>query len=156
MEHFTPKYRRNPNEKIHSLYSGVAQGNQTVTTIVRPSLDRNRMEATKVHGPGLPRGQGGRIAVLVLGGMETTLDEMEYITAAAQDKKFIPQRGPGEIASMCRLLLNRRNEQIDAARKRRLANPSEAPRKRPVRLYLPVGYRMIPTSEPGLKMAVRV
>ena len=156
MEYFTPRFRRNPNEKIHSIYSGVAHGNRTVTTIIRPSLDRNRMEAAKVYAPGLARGEGGRIAVLVLGGRETTLDEMEYIIAAAQDKKFVPQRGPGEIASMCRLLLNRRNEQIEAARKRRLGNPSEAPRKRPVRLYLPVGVRMVPTSEPGLKMAVRV
>ena len=52
MDYFVPKYRRNPNEKVESIYSGIAPGNQTVTTVVKPSMDGNHMEATKVYGPG--------------------------------------------------------------------------------------------------------
>lgn len=158
MEIYAPKYRRNPNEKVESFYVGVANGNRTVTTVVKPSLDRNRMEATREYGPGLPRGVGGRIAVLVLAGMETTLDEVEYIVQAKQDKKFIPQRGPGEIAQMGRLLLERRNEAIRARRKYLKANPSEMPkpRKKTARLYLPVGFRYVGTSEPGLQVLARI
>lgn len=153
---YTPQFRRNPNEKIESLYVGVASGNRTVSAIVRPSLDRNRMETTKVYGPGIPRGQGGRIAVLVLGGMETTLDEMEYLIAAKQDKKFVPQRGAGEIAAMGRLLLQRRNQAIEDRQKYLKANPSEMPKKkRTIRLHLPVGFRYMPTSEPGLSILTR-
>ena len=154
MEILIPKYRRNPNEKIESIYSGVAPGNRTVTTVVRPSFDRNRLEATRVYGPGLPRGVGGRIAVLVLGGMETTLDEMEYILQARQEEKFMPRRGPGEIADMCRLLSERRNEQIRQMRKNQ--NLIRMPRRKPVRLHLPVGYRYVGTSEPGLKVLARI
>lgn len=156
METFAPKFRRNPNEKVELLYSGVASGGRTVTTVVKPSLDRNRMEATRVYGPGIPRGQGGRIAVLILGGMETTLDEMEYLIAAKQDKKFIPQRGPGEIAAMGRLLLQRRNQQIEDRQKYLKANPSEAPKKQRIRLHLPVGLRYVGTSEPGLRVLARI
>ena len=158
MEILVPKYRRNPNEKVESFYVGVAGGNRTVTTVVKPSLDRNRMEATREYGPGLPRGVGGRIAVLVLAGMETTLDEVEYIVQAKQDKKFVPQRGPGEIAQMGRLLLERRNEAIRARRKYLKANPSEMPkpRKKTVRLHLPVGFRYVGTSEPGLQVLARI
>ena len=153
-----PKFRYNPNEKIESLYSGVASGNRTVTAVVKPSLDRNRMEATKDFGPGLARGEGGRIGVLVLGGMETTLAEMQYILEAKQAKKFVPKRKSGEIAAMCRLLMERRNEQIEARRKYLKANPSEMPkkRKRTARLYLPAGFRFVGTNEPGLKLAVRI
>lgn len=157
METFTPKYRRNPNEKIHSIYAGVAPGHQTIVSVVKPSLDRNRMEATREYGPGIPRGQGGRIGILVLGGMETTLDEMEYLIEAKQNKKFVPQRKSGEIASMCRLLLERRNEQIEARRKYLKANPSEAPKKkRTIRLHLPVGFRYVGTNEPGLRVLARI
>lgn len=157
MDFLVPKYRRNPNAKVETLYSGVAPGNRTVTTIVKPSLDGNRMEATRVYGPGLPRGVGGRIAVLVLGGMETTLDEMEYLIEAKRDKKFVPQRGPGEIASMGRLLLARRNEQIEARQKYLKANPSEMPKKkRTVTLHLPVGFRYMPTNEPGVRILARI
>jgi hypothetical protein len=157
MDFLVPKYRRNPNAKVESLYSGVASGNRTVTTLVKPSLDANRMEATRVYGPGLPRGSGGRIAVLVLGGMETTLDEMEYIIEAKRSKKFIPQRGPGEIASMARLLFARRNEQIEARQKYLKANPSEMPKKkRTVTLHLPVGFRYMPTNEPGVRILARI
>ena len=157
METFTPKFRRDPNAKVESLYVGVASGGQTVASLRKPSLDGNRMETTRVYGPGLPRGQGGRIGVLVLAGMETTLDEVEYLVAAKQAKKFVPQRGPGEIVTMARLLFNRRNEQIEARKKYLLANPSEAPKKRPtVRLHLPVGYRLMGTSEPGLRVLARI
>src|SRR3990167_8038431 len=97
MEILTQNFKRDGNTKVHSVYAGVSPGGRTVTTIVKPSADQNHMEATKVYGSGLGRGQGGRIAVLVLGGMETTLDEMEYIVAAKQDKKFIPRRNGGEI-----------------------------------------------------------
>ena len=151
-----PKYRRDPNEKVEAIYSGVAPGNRTVTTIIKPSLDRNSMEATREYGDGLPRGVGGRIAVLVLGGMETTLDEMEYIIEAKKQKPFKEQKKPWEIADMCRLLLQRRNERILRDRKYYKANPSERPKKRTVRLHLPVGYRMVNTSEPGLRILAAV
>ena len=157
MDFLVPKYRRDPNEKIESLYSGVASGHQTVTVLVKPSQDRNHMEAIRTYGPGIPRGQGGRIGVLVLGGMETTLDEMEYLIQAKNEKKFIPQRGSGEIVAMARLLIDRRNEQIEERRKYLKANPSEAPkRRRTVRLHLPVGFRYVGTSEPGLKVLARI
>lgn len=154
MEHFTPKYRRNPNEKVHSLYYGVASGGVTMTSVVKPSLDRNRLEATREYGPGLPRGVGGQAAVLILGGMETTLDEIEDILEAKRQKKFEARRSQGEIAQMCRHLIERRNELIRHYRK----NPSEAPRvpKKKVRLHLPVGFRYVGTNEPGLKVLARV
>lgn len=155
MEILVPKYRENPNQMVSAVYAGIAPGGRTVTTVVKPSADRNRMEATRVYGEGLPRGVGGQIGVLVLGGMVTTLAEMEYIIAAKQDKKFVPQRKTGEIAGMCRLLAERRNEQIRAARKQARTNPSTMPKKRTVRLHLPVGFRYVNTSEPGLRVAIR-
>ena len=124
MEHFTPKYRRDPNAKIYSLYQGVAPGGRTVTKVVKPSLDGNHLEATRTYGPGLARGQGGLAAVIVLGGMETTLDEMEYLVEARRQKAFVPKRSGGEIAEMCRMLMERRNDAIKYFRK----NPSETPR----------------------------
>ena len=157
MDYLVPKYRRNPNAKIQALYQGVADGHTTVTRVVKPSLDGNRMEATSEYGPGLPRGQGGRIGVLVLGGMETTLDEMEYLLESRRQKPFVPQRTGGEVARMCRSLMERRNEQIEHWRKYVARNPSEAPKpKKTVRLHLPVGYRYVGTSEPGLKVLARV
>jgi hypothetical protein len=152
MDFLVPKYRRNPNEKVYSLYSGVSNTGGTVTTLVKPSEDRNHLEATRTYGPMMPRGQGGQVAVLILGGMETTLDEMEYILEAKRQKKFVPQRGPREISQMCQLLQERRNEAIKFFRR----NPSEAPRpKKRIRLYLPVGYKMAPTREPGFRVRVR-
>lgn len=151
MQILVPQFKRNPNEKISSIYSGIAPGGRTVTTIEKPSADRNRMEKTRIYGPGLPRGQGGQIAVLVLGGMETTLDEMEYIVQARQAKTFVPRRNESEIAQMCNLLQQRRNEQIIEARKR--ARPVL---KRKVRLHLPVGFRYANTNEPGLKILARI
>lgn len=152
MDFLVPKYRRNPNEKIHSLYQGVANGNRTVTTLVKPGLERNNLEATRTFGPGLEPGQGGQVAVLILGGLETTLDEMEYILEARREKKFVPRRSGKEIAEMCYLLLERRNDLI----RHRQKNPSEKPKKRRVRLHLPVGYRMVPTAVPGLRVLAQI
>ena len=150
MEILTHKYRRKPNEKIDAIYSGVALGGRTVTTIVRPSADGNRMEKSRVYGPGMPRGAGGQVAVLILGGMETTLDEMEYILEAQREKTFVPRRRPQDIVAMCRMLIERRNILIKRAR----VNPSEFPRpkKRRVRMHLPVGYRMVQSSVPGVRL----
>ena len=159
MDFFAPKFRRNPNEKVQSLYYGVANGNQVATRIVKPSQDHTRMETTETTEPGIPRGQGGQIAVLIIGGMETTLDEIEYILEAkkAKDKEkpFVPKRSQGEIAEMCRLLMQRRWEQIKYYKK----NPSEAPKaapKKTVRLHLPVGFRYANTAEPGLNVLARI
>ncbi len=157
MDILTNKFARNPNEMVASVYSGVASGGRTVTTITKASADRNHMETTKVYGPGIPRGQGGHIGVLVLGGMVTTLDEMEYIVAAKKEKRFVPRRNPSDIAGMCRLIAERRNEQIEAARKQATHNPSEMPQKRrTVRLHLPVGVRYVGTDVPGLRVLARI
>jgi len=151
VEVLVPKYRRDPNQMVSSVYVGVASGNRTVTTVVKPSADRTRMESVSTYGEGLPRGASGQIGVLVLGGMVTTLDEMEYIIEAKKEKKFVPKHTPGEIMAMCRLVAERRNEQIREARKLVQRNPSTAPRRR-VRLHLPVGFRYVQTSEPGLRV----
>lgn len=152
MDFYAPKYRRDPNVLVHSLYQGVGPDGTTVTRLVKPSLDGSGMEVTQTYSPGLPRGQGGQAAVLILGGLETTLDEMEYILETRKQKPFVPRRTQSEIVEMCYLLLERRNSLIRHYQK----NPSEAPkRKRRARLYLPVGYRMIPSTEPGLKIAAR-
>jgi len=155
MEIIIPKYRRNPNQMVSSVYVGVASGNRTVTTVVKPSADRNRMESVSTYGEGLPRGVGGQIGVLVLGGMVTTLDEMEYIIEAKKEKKFVPKRTVGEIMAMCKLVAERRNEQIREARKLVQRNPSMTP-KRKIRLHLPVGCRYVQTVEPGLKVLARL
>ena len=154
MELLTNKYRRNPNAMIHSAYLGVGDGHTTVTRITAVNRDADRMETTRAYGVGIPRGQGGRIATLVLGGMETTLDEIEYILQGVKEKKFVPKRTNGDIVTMCRMLAERRNAQVKYLRK----NPSEAPKRKLARrrLYLPVGYRMADTSEPGFKIAMKV
>lgn len=152
MDFLIPKFRRDPNEKVDSLYAGVSPGNHTITTVIKKSRTEDKLEATRTYGPGLQRGQGGRVAILVLGGMETTLDEMEYILQAKQEKKFVPKRTPGDIVRMCELVAERRHDQI----KHLKANPSEMPKKKKtVRMYLPVGYRYVPTSEPGLSILAR-
>ena len=140
MEILTQNFKPNPNQMVSAIYAGIAPGGRTVTTVVKPSVDRNRMEATRVYGEGLTRGVGGQIGVLVLGGMVTPLAEMEYIIAAKQDKKFVPRRHGGEIAGMCRLLAERRNEQIRVARKQARTNPSTMPKKRTVHLHLPFSF----------------
>ena len=154
----SPKYRRNPNQKVDSIYSGVAPDGKTMTRVIKPSADGNNMEAVTTYGPGLERGQGGRVAVLVLGGMETTLDEVEYILEAKRAKKFEPKRGPEEIVQMCRLLIERRNAAILAARKYLRANPSEAQNrpKKTVRLHLPVGFHYRQTEVPGLRILAKI
>lgn len=153
MDFFFPKFKRDPNEKIESLYYGVAHGHQVVTTIVKPSVDRNRMETTRMAAePGMARGEGGRIATLILGGMETTLDEMEYILEEAKQKRFEFKRTRQDIVKMAHVLLERRNDAIKYYRK----NPSEAPKPRPKQLFLPVGCRLVDTNEPGLRVLAEV
>mgnify|MGYP001587946274 FL=1 len=152
IEILTPKYRRNPNEKVESLYFGVGARGTQVLTLTKPSLDRNHMESTRTYSQGIPRGQGGRIATLILGGMEATLDEVEYILEAHKEKKFQQRRSGGEIADMCRLLIEKRNDRFKFFQK----NPSEKPRRRKRRIYLPVGYRYVDTPEPGFKMLAKV
>ena len=152
MEHFTPKFRYDPNAKVDSVYYGVAHGGRLVTSVVKKHPVADRMETTRAYEPGLARGQGGRGAVLILGGMETTLDEMEYLLQRQKEKPFVPRRGGKEIADMCRALTERRNDRIKYFR----ANPSEKPKKQPVRLHLPVGFRWMPTPEPGFQILAKV
>jgi hypothetical protein len=155
VETFTPKFRDDPNEKVYSLYQGIAPGGGTVTTVIKKSRTEDKLEKTRVFGPrAIQRGESGQVAVLVIGLMETSLDEMHYILEARKQKKFVPRRGPGEIAQMCALLRERRNNTIRYYRK----NPSEAPKpkKRTIRLHLPVGFRMMQTSEPGLQVLARI
>lgn len=155
MEYFAPKFRPDPNEKVLSLYRGIAPGGGTVTTLIKKSRTEDKLEKTCTFGPReVQRGESGQVAILVIGGMEASLDEVHYLLAARQQKKFVPQRTPGEISQMCAELRERRNNTIRYYRK----NPSEAPkpRKNTVRLYLPVGLRYVPTSEPGLKVLARI
>lgn len=152
MEFFVPKYRRDPNEKVESLYYGVGPCGTVVTNLVTKSRDADAMMSTKTYETGLARGEGGQAAVIILGGMETTLDEMEDILEAKRQEKFVPRRSGKEIADMCRLLLEQRNDRIRYYQK----NPSEAPKRKTVRLHLPVGFRYVDTSEPGLKILARI
>lgn len=151
MQILVPRYRYNPNAKVDSIYQGVALGNQTVTTVRMPSVDGNRMEAQREYGAMIPRGQGGRVATLVLGGMETSLDEMKYILEECKERRFQEKRTPMQIVDMCRLLNERRNDMVKHFQK----NPSERPRRRKVGLYLPRGYRLMQTDEPGLKVVIK-
>lgn len=152
METFTPKFRRDPNAKVDHIYQGVSPGGRTVTKVVKRHPTEDRLETTRTYGPGLARGQGGMVATIVLGGMEATLDEVEYILEAQRQKPFTPRRSKGEIVQMCQLLQERRNERIKYLRK----NPSEVPKKKPVRLHLPVGFRYVGTETPGLKVLARI
>ena len=151
MQILLQNHKDSPNQMVHSVYSGVSRYGGTVTSITKPSADRQRMETTSIYGPALPRGQGGMIGVLVLGGMETTLAEVRDIIAARQAKKFVPKRNQSEITQMCRLVADRRNELIMEARKRVGPKP-----KRKVVLHLPVGFRYVNTREPGLKVLARI
>lgn len=156
MDFFTPKYKRDPNAKVESLYWGVSNGGGSVTRLVKPSVSGDRMAATRTPGLRiLDRGESGCAGILILGGMETTLDEMEYILEARKQKPFVQRRSGKEIADMCRLVIERRNEMIKYLRK----NPSELsnlPKKRKVRLHLPVGLRYVPTAVPGLKVLAQI
>src|SRR3990167_2063996 len=152
MDILTNNFKRDGNAKVQALYWGVSPLGGTVTTILKKHPTEDRLETTRVFGPTIERGTGGRAAVLVLGGMETTLDEMEDILAMARAKKFKPKRTQGEIAAMCEHLRERRNEAIWEARK---TAPAEPKKKRTIKLYLPVGYRMEETGVPGLRMSVK-
>ena len=153
MELLTHKYRRNPNAMVTTAYVGVASGNRTVTRVTAVNKDADRLESSRVYGAGIPRGQGGRVATLILGGMETTLDEIEYMLEGIKEKKFVPQRKPGDIVAMCRMVAERRNERIKYLRK----NPSEAPKRKPGPvLHLPVGFRMVDAGLPGARVLAKV
>lgn len=155
MELLFPRHRLGPNTPVQSLYSGVGSRGP-VTSIVRAHADGNHLERMSLEGVATPvpgRGEGGNAAVIILGGMETTLDEVRDMLAARRERKFVAQKKPGEIVRMCRELLERRNDALRYFKK----NPSEAPKPRPrVRLLLPRGFRMVPTREPGLEVRVRV
>ena len=154
MEHFTPKYRYDPNEKVESLYFGVGNGNTTVTRVVKKSRDSDSMETSRTYERNsVERLQGGYIGTFIIGGMETTMDEMRDILEAKKEKKWVPRRSGKEIADMCRALIEQRNDDIKYYRK----NPSEAPKPKPKPvLYLPTGYQYVDTSEPGLKILAQV
>lgn len=153
MELLTNRYRRDPNAMVHSAYVGVAPGFRTVTRITQVNRNEDRFATSRIYGVGLPRGASGKAATIILGGMETTLDEVEYMLEGIREKKFTPQRSPSDIARMCQLVAERRNAKIKYWRK----NPSEAPKRRasPV-LHLPVGFRMAQTPIPGFKIAMKV
>lgn len=153
MEILAPKYRRDPNAKVHSAYVGVAPGNRTVTRITQVSQAADGLSTSRVYGTGIPRGQGGRVATIVLAGMETTLDEVEYMLEGIREKKFIEKRSRGDIVKMCKAIAERRNEQIKYWRR----NPTEAPQPKPRKtLYLPRNVRMVQTPIPGFKIAMKV
>ena len=155
MEILGQKYRRNPNQRVQSAYFGVASGMRTVTRVTALNKDADRLETTRAFGAGIPRGQGGQVAHIILGGLETTLDEIEYMLEGIKEKKFVPQRKNGEIALMCQQIAERRNAEIKRLRK----NPSEMkdlPIAKPRRgLYLPKGFRMMQTPIPGFQITVR-
>jgi hypothetical protein len=156
METFTPKYRRDGNAKVDSLYYGVAHGGGMLTSVVKRHPVEDRMEATRTReAGGLARGQSGKAAVIILGGMETTLDEMEYLLVRQKERMaqpFVRRKTGGEVAQMCQDLTQRRNDQIRHFQ----ANPSEKPKKKPVRLHLPVGCHWAPTAVPGFKVMARI
>ena len=137
---------------VASAYVGVASGGRTVSTVTAVNKADDRLERSATFGRGLPRGQGGRIGTFILGGMVTTLDEVEYIVEGIKEKRFVQQKSRGEIAKMCDELAERHNTLI----RHYLRNPSEAPAPRPkAPFYLPVGVRMMQTPEPGFRIAVR-
>ena len=152
MEFFAPKYRDDPNEKVAYLYHGIAPGGRVITKIVKADPEKKHLVSESSFGPGIPRGQGGNIGTLIIGGMETTLAEMRDIMAAKQEKKWVPRRSDSDVVDMCRYLLEKRNDLIRHYRK----NPSEAPKVPKPVLYLPVGCRMVDTVEPGLKILAKV
>jgi hypothetical protein len=152
MEHFTPKYRRDPNARIDWVYHGVAPGGLVVTSVRKRHPVEDRMETVKTYEPGLVRGQGGWAGKFIVGGMESTLDEIEYLVLRQKEKTFVPRKGGKEIADMGRALMERRNDRIKYLQR----NPSEKPKPKPVRLHLPVGCKWVGTSEPGFKVLARI
>ena len=156
---YTPQYKYNPNEKVDSLYFGVSNGG-TMTRVVKPSADRNRMETVRTDGPMMPRGQGGLVGTLILDNCQSTLREMEYLLEARREKPFQVMRKPWEIAKAIKQGLERRNEVIEAQRKYFKTNPSEKPRLAKVRIMarrrLPAGYKMVNTAVPGFRVLGKV
>ena len=153
MEILSNKYRYDGNVKVHSAYVGVANGHRTITAIKAVNKNADRLDTSRAYGVGIPRGQGGRIGTLILGGMETTLDEIHYILEGVKEKKFVPVNKPKDIAQMCRELIERRNDRIKYLRK----NPSEAPkRRRAPTLYLPAKYQPTTLQGEGYKIASKV
>lgn len=153
MEILVPHHRKNPNQMVDSMYWGVSRGGLTIKVTKAVSDDQNHIITTREYSrdPLPKRGEGGQIGILILGGMATTLDEVEDILAMRREKKFVPRRSKSEIVEMCRLLQQKRNDRIKYLRK----NPSEAPKKRKVVLHLPVGVKMVNTPVEGLQVAVR-
>lgn len=152
-----PKYRQNPNAPVHSAYTGVSNNGRTVTAITRVAPDGNHLMTERVEGPSLPRGAGGHVGTLVLGGLVTSRAEMEDIMQYRAAQQFKPRRKNGEIAKAIYQGLALRNQAIEDARRYYKGNPSEMPkRKKKVRLYLPVGYRFVPTGVPGLSLRQKV
>ena len=152
MDILTTHYKRNPNEKVLSLYRGVSSGGGGVQVLVKKHPTEDRLQRIITPVETLVPGQGGLAAVIVLGGMETTLDEVEYILEARRQKKWEPRRNGSEIAEMCRVVAEKRNEALLHFKK----NPSEVPARKKVGLFLPTGYRMVRTKEPGLRISVKV
>ena len=153
MEILTTKFRYDPNARAPSAYVGVAPGGRTVVSIRQVDKNTDRMVTTRQYGAGIPRGQGGQVATIILGGMETSLAEIEYLLEGIREKKFVAKRSPADISRMCQAVAERRNEAIKHLRK----NPSEAsnlPKPKRRGLYLPKGYRLVQTPVPGFKIAV--
>ena len=154
MDWFAPKYRRDPNAPVHSAYVGLTHGRKMVTKITKPDPN-GRMVTEVIEDSHLQPGEGGFVGHLIIGGMKVSLDEMEYLIEAKKEKKFVPRKSNKEVADMCRLLVERRNDQIKYLRK----NPSEMrnlpPKKKPV-LHLPVGWHYENTAEPGFKVLARI
>lgn len=149
---FAPKYRKDPNAMVQSLYRGVSRSGQIETRIVKPDADGNHLEVTRTYESGLPRGQGGIIGNLILGGMVTTQAEMEDILAEKQEKKWVPKNTNSQIVKNIRELQAARNDRIEHLRK----HPSEAPavKKKNV-LFLPVGVKWANTQIPGFQIATK-
>lgn len=151
---FSPKHRYDPNAMVHSMYRGVAPGGRVVTSLIKPDVAGSHMETSRTYEEGLPPGQGGFIGHIIIGGMETTLDEMEELMEAKREKKWVPRKSGKDIADMCRHLMEIRNVKIRYYRK----NPSEAPKFQPKKnvLLLPVGVKWQDTPIPGLQVTAKV
>ncbi len=151
--HYSPKFRRDPNAMVHSMYRGVASGGQIVTSLIKPDPVTGRMETIRTYEDNQERGLGGFAGHIIIGGMETTVDEMEDLMEAKREKKWVPRKSNQDIADMCRHLMEMRNEKIKYYRK----NPSEAPPPPPKKnvLLLPVGVKWQDTAVEGFQVATK-
>jgi len=120
MDWFAPKYRRDPNAPVRSAYVGLTHGRKMVTKITKADPE-GRMVTEVIEEPHLQPGEGGFVGHLIIGGMETSLAEIEYLIEAKKEKKFVPRKSNKEVADMCRALMERRNDAIRHYR----VNPSE-------------------------------